>query len=425
MKRKKHWVLFALLLLALIGLSPGDNRNLLSSENNRLSEPVSLPHRQEEREVGNITAAVSLNPELFERLQERTREFMESRHVQIHLINVASSEAYETFRHALALGESADVLLLDNKWVQEFAERGYLLPSEAYFSGTSSGETVEGLLALNEWNGYVWAIPKDMDPYVVVYQPDRLREFGVNSLPTNLAGWERLLSAMKANSTAKGGILGLDTTDPMAVLSLIWRIGGHPQKERDGSEGLTEGENQALRVMDKARSVFYSTPDTLARDNFWTQLSTGQAVLGIYRASELHNRPFSTSLKIEYPGLLNPEHRMYAAGKSFAVAASSSEGETANEWIAAMTSAEMQADWFDISGELPALKSAYSSSFHPGLKEWISAKSQQEPAFFIPSNSAQNTELENFSVSASAFMNGQLPLKAFSDAYAKITQARP
>ncbi|GJM81320.1 hypothetical protein HMSSN139_38160 [Paenibacillus sp. HMSSN-139] len=225
MKRKNHWVLFAILLLALINLSPSEETTLVRPEDRGEAQPVTPPEAQTLQETGHIQVAVQMNESDFHRLEEMNRQFTVSHPVEVDLVNVPVEESYASFqRQLMKLGESPDILLLDNVWIRRFAAEGYLLPTEGYYSGSLSGEVLSASLIPNEWNGYVWGVPLDVDPYVLVYDADKLKLLGLERPPASADDWNALVSAFKKQHS-QPYLLGLDYRDPYAAATLLGKSG--------------------------------------------------------------------------------------------------------------------------------------------------------------------------------------------------------
>lgn len=226
MKRRNYWVLFAILLLALINLSPSKQSTLIRNEEGIIPEPVSLPNPKEVQEPGHFRVAVQMNEGEFLRLQQWNYEYMNQFADQVELVNLPSGESYRDLLQQFELGESPDVLLLDNVWIRKFASSGYLLPAERYYSSPLSGEVLSVTLGQNEWNGYLWGVPFDTDPYVFAYNPALIKELGLDHPPQSADDWEKLLSSFKKQSRIPS-LLAVDISEPYAALSLLWQFGGN------------------------------------------------------------------------------------------------------------------------------------------------------------------------------------------------------
>lgn len=86
--------------------------------------------------------------------------------------------------------------MLDGHSIYDLATRGYLLPVDIYQSVPGS-TPLPMLIPQMQWNGYNWGVPLDIDPYVLVYSPERLAGMGVAEVPGSLEQWNELLVRLK------------------------------------------------------------------------------------------------------------------------------------------------------------------------------------------------------------------------------------
>lgn len=155
-KRRNHWLLFAILLLALINLSPSKNSANISNEDVGNAEMIHPPSPEKVQEEGHLKILVQMDEADFTLLQQMNQSYMNTHPIQVELVNIPPEASYSSTELQLELGESPDVLLLDNVWIRRFAAEGYLLPTENYYFGSLTGEVLSSSLAQNEWNSYVW-----------------------------------------------------------------------------------------------------------------------------------------------------------------------------------------------------------------------------------------------------------------------------
>lgn len=421
MKRKNQWVLFAVLLLALISLSPGEDSTLTLHDRQGGTGFVPQPKQKTEKEAGDIKVAVSMEPGEFERLKETSRQFMEKHQLEVELVNIIEKEAYQTFKESLELGEAPDVLLLDNAWVREFASKGYLLPVESYYSGQAGVDSLSTSLSENSWNGYLWGVPKDYDPYVIVYQPAKLQELGFKQLPQSSNEWAALLAGFEKNNHIADWA-ALNTHDAYADISLIWRMGLNPNGKKDEDFAMHAGIKTAFSQIEKLRKRFYPVAYSGDNDHIWSRLEQGQVLLYVTRASSFDPVKRS-SLKMEFPSSQSGVRMLWLKGRSYSLTSQSQHAKTANAWIQEVTSSEEQAIAYTRERKLPATKNLYRDSRLKGLQEWISAIQLRGKAGYLPVDARLPDYLEHFAKDASAYLNGSGDLKSFMISYERIGQA--
>ncbi|GGA20694.1 ABC transporter substrate-binding protein [Paenibacillus physcomitrellae] len=392
MKRKNHWVLFAILLLALISLSPGEDRAYVQDDETGFLESPPLPNQEVEEAPGHIRVAVQMEPEAFKLLQDRNRIFMEGHHVSVDLVNEYGKNTYDIFQKDLALHDAPDVLLVDNAWVREFAVNGYLLPVDSYFTGTAAGNSLSRLQSFSEWNGYIWAVPKDMDPYVLVYNPDILNGLGFEGLPAAPEDWGKLYKAVQDHKD-KGDkplkLLAADFDDAQSVVTLLHRFGANLSLKAGGKNAvLSEEDQSAIHLLESVRSGLSDLKEGSAAEGL-QQVAKGAAAMALVPYSEFVTHP-GLGLHAETPAGTGAASRMTLFGHSFVVTAETLDTETAGRWITAMTEAAEQKIWYEKAGELPALKSLYDASGEKAISPWLEASGDKDAFWSLPV--AENTQ---------------------------------
>ncbi|RRJ66682.1 extracellular solute-binding protein [Paenibacillus oralis] len=422
MKRKNHWVLFALLLLALINLSPSKETGLVRSEDRGDEPPVSVPQTEVPQETGQIRVAVQMNEADFRQLEQMNRTFMDSHKIQVELTNVASEEAYASFQNLLKLGESPDVLLLDNAWVRQFAADGYLLPTEIYYSGVLSGEVLSVSLIPNEWNGYVWGVPADADPYVYVFSDAVLKDMGMDTPPDSPDAWNDLLASGSEKRRLPQHLLGMDGSDPYASLTLLWQLGGARENVQASPFALNGEMRAALKRLEQLRPLLISSDSPQAgNQDLWSKLQRGELAMILTTASEAAKHP-QAGTTVMFPGKQRDRFTTWIAGRSFAVSSHSQNADAAGEWIEAMTSSDSQSQWFEATGHLPVSRAIYDEAVKYKLPDWISSFAASGAISAVPAGSGLPAGLEEFSGLMKQYLNGKMSAGSFADKLGRIGQ---
>ncbi|AZK46867.1 ABC transporter substrate-binding protein [Paenibacillus lentus] len=408
MKRRNHWVLFAILLLALINLSPSKQSTLIRNEGDTIPESMSLPNPKEVQEPGHFRVAVQMNEGEFLRLQQMNDEYMNQTADQVDLVNIPLGEqSHLTLLQQFELGDSPDVLLLPNDWIRKFASSGYLMPAERYYSSPLTGEVLGALLAQNEWNGYIWGVPFDVDPYVFAYNPDLIQELGFDQPPKSVDDWERLLSAFKKQSQIPN-LLAVDQTEPYAALSLLWQFGGNTATGSPSIFEITEGMQRGIRFLEEIRPYLLRYHvEAQPSPNVWKRMYDGEVVICLVRASDIKNGQHPR-MKIFMPEPGNTGKAMWNYGRSFVVSSKSSNAEAAGNWIMEMTVASKQREWYEITGHMPVLKSLYFDFEKNKIPAWVPASLVGSKSDALPVSSILPEQIEQFSRLSIEFMNGHI-----------------
>ncbi|WP_435924916.1 extracellular solute-binding protein [Paenibacillus sp. DYY-L-2] len=413
MKRKHYGVLFAILLLALINLSPSKTSTLSRPDDRGETEPAAPQYRETEQEPGKLSVAVQLPEDQFAKLEQMNQSVMDEYPLQVELTNLPAETDYTQIRQLLELGDSPDVLLLGNAWVRRFASGGYLLPAESYYPGSLNGEVLGVSLVQNEWNGYIWAVPMDTDPYVWVYHEGRLKEFATG-FPAAAADWDSLIHNFKSQKSSPF-LFALNYNDPYSVMSLTWQLSG--QTEPDSEEALFKlngNERQTVKRIDSLRPYLTDIRGTGGQEEVWNKLYRGEAAFALVKWSEAdrHRHP---NLKIRFPDTNSASGAMWIASRSFAVSARSENAEAAGTWISAITSQLLQREWYDATRQLPVKKTLYFQAARNDLPSSIPASFINEKGTPLPTGAGIPVLMERYAKLSSSFLNGEIGVDAYMD----------
>ncbi|AIQ60238.1 extracellular solute-binding protein [Paenibacillus borealis] len=354
LRRKNYWLLFAVLLLSLTSLSPS-----MELDTDEGAYPPRQPLNQSERppsgEPGDeqsLTIRVSLSSLEFNVLQLISNNYSLSSGVSVQLTNVDTEDGAAQVREELTVGDSPDIVMLDGHSIFDLASRGYLLPVDIYQSVPGS-TPLTMLIPQMQWNGYDWGVPLDIDPYVLVYSPQRLAELGLSAAPSSLEEWNGLLGRLNAEETKERYMLAMDTRNPYGYAAVLQSMGGGVLSMTEAQAAWTEA----------ARGYFYLT--SRFNQEIWDMLQDGKLAVAAVPLSEWKKHGNST-LRVQAPQEQTGKN-IYEAihSRFFALPAQSGSPEAAVKWLAYVTSSSAQLEWLENTDRLPALDELYRS----GLSE--------------------------------------------------------
>ncbi|MCL6457642.1 MAG: extracellular solute-binding protein, partial [Gorillibacterium sp.] len=197
-KRKSLFVLFMVLILSIFLFIP-----LLDTKDSSPTKSVGAedtdilkPGQNSEGEDATIlNISVALTPTEFANLESNSRTFMqEHAGITVVLENILPTDQYDYLKNASQMGEGPDLMLIDNGWVQEFSALGFLAPVSDYFTTDTQSQYIPTILEQVKWNGYLWGIPKDIDPYILVWNKLKAAEKEWTKAPSNkseLTEWNK------------------------------------------------------------------------------------------------------------------------------------------------------------------------------------------------------------------------------------------
>jgi multiple sugar transport system substrate-binding protein len=304
-----------------------------------------------------------------------------SRHpdIAVRVQRVPWSAAHEKLLTAYVGGSMPDVFQLGNTWVAELATLGALEPLDARVA--ASGEVVradffEGVLAANEIDGRLVALPWYVDTRLLFYRTDLLEKAGVTSAPQTWDEWALAMRRVRETAAADGtrpfGIfLPVDEWQTPVILAL--QQGGPLLRDHD-----TRGNFRSTEV----RRAFEFYASLFQRDlaprkaeaqlaNLYREFAAGYFAFFVTGPWNLHE--VASRLPAELagawttapmPGPTGPGVSV-AGGASLAISSASSRKDDAWKLVEYLSSADVQAAFRRVSGDLPSRRSAWDRGSVP------------------------------------------------------------
>jgi maltose-binding protein MalE len=371
-----------------------------------------IPSREQAKDEGKIKVAVQMKQSEFVALQQMNELFMQSHDVEVELINSDMDPTYTKLQSQLELSEAPDVLLINNEWVRHFASQGFLLPTDRYYSSSLNRELLTSALAQNEWNGYTWGVPLDVDPYVLVYNSNALKKLGFTSPPSTERDWDKLIHVFQ-NQDYIPYLLSYDYGDAYAALTLLWQLS--PER----SEGnipfeLTEGVKGIFQQLESLRPVVLDTKEQ-SPDKIWKLCYDEKLLFYLTKASEVSGRNDKV-ISIFYPQQSDKPRSLWQHGRSYVVPTQSANAKKAGEWITTMTSLQDQSRWFHATSHLPVNKSQYMNKLQP----WIPNNIITTKANMLPIYAELPQHMLQYGTLTSEFMRSQMNAKRYISLVSKI-----
>lgn len=357
--RKYVLVLFGTLLLAALLLIPfSRNANPASTgkpdgKTNVQPAPGTLVVDQ----LSDITVSVSLPNMQYQQLQELNRNFMmKYPHIQVELSNEPNKErAYELWTLQSQQREAADIMLLDNGWVRSFAVRGFLKPADSMMTGDTLTDQMTGLLDSLRWNGYLWGVPKDLNPYIIVWNSALLKETGLKEPPSDFASFQAAASKM-IELHPQASIVNWSAGDLQQQLTWLAAFQTKPSNLLKLLP-LSEQQTQQLEWFQQME-VNLSRIDVDAINQLAEEFQNNNLFAAVipWNQYERLNEDLQMKLTIDREQVYYP----WLNGRSYAISSNSDEEEEAMLWIGEMTELMNQQMTYDRFGFLPARSSLYS-----------------------------------------------------------------
>ncbi|MFD1772943.1 extracellular solute-binding protein [Paenibacillus rhizophilus] len=352
LRRKNYWLLFAILLLSLTSLSPSMDLNRLDGPPplNKYQSQVQDYSSRQKGEPVHLRISVSLSDNELRELKKISGNYTLFSGVTIELNNLGEAAGEDALMKELTVGDRSDIVMTDAHHIRGLAQQGYLLPVDVYES-SAGGTPLAPLLPLLQWNGYAWGVPLDIDPYVFVYSPQRMKELEAEALPRSLDQWNRLLEQIRKEP--KKYVLAMDANNAYGLSAFM---------ESAGS-ALFPASRKALDWIVQNRGSLFLT-DGLD-GGIWNMLREGNIAAAIVRLSEWEkNGGGALTAELPWMGDGVGERTLYS--RSFALSAQSRSPEAAADWLTYVTSEKAQHDWLENTGRLPGAEEPYRSGLPGG-----------------------------------------------------------
>jgi multiple sugar transport system substrate-binding protein len=306
-------------------------------------------------------------------VQELVREF-EARNpdVRVRVQQIPWTAAHEKLLTAVVGRATPDVAQLGNTWVPEFAMLRALEPLDPWLARTApvdGDDFFPGIWATNVVGDTLFGIPWYVDTRVLFYRTDLLAEAGYHLPPDTWAGWRDAMVALRkrmpphqypillpTNEWAQPVILGLQAG--ASLLDPAGRRGAFRDPEfREAFRFYVELFRDDLAPT-LANTEVSNVYQEFARGNIAMYI-TGPWNIGEFLRRlppELQDRWATAPL----PGPDGPGVSM-AGGASLVVFRDSPQREAAWRLVAFLSQPAQQVRFHELTGNLPAVRSAWAS----------------------------------------------------------------
>ncbi|WP_162463097.1 sugar ABC transporter substrate-binding protein [Paenibacillus psychroresistens] len=319
-------------------------------------------------ESQTLKVTVSMQPAEFALLQKQSDEYTKNNEdIHVELKNIP--DGYSELKKANQMGDAPDLMLMDNLWVNEFAALGFLRPIDEFFTGEQQSKGIMTLMNQVKWNGYMWAIPKDVDPYILVWNKDIAKENKWQHAPESAEEWIAWNKTLMHPELGKFGIY-INPTDPYAILSVLSSFTDEPSQ----TSYLTSLRDPL--IIKKIESFFVPQEEiynaALLKQNYpafsantdpWILLRLGTIAAMVTTVSEYKEHESSyielAALKTNSLATYETINNGLLKGRSYAISSRSKNEILAINWIKEMTSVGTDLIVWDEAKLLRSIPTAY------------------------------------------------------------------
>jgi ABC-type glycerol-3-phosphate transport system substrate-binding protein len=367
-------ILAGAVLLSVILLIPNldSNKPAATGSSSHDANTGPVTHEQDDEPMESIVVTVSMTSAEFANLEEASQRFMlKYPNIKVLLSNVESKEeAYVAWKQELELGSSSDIMLMDSGWVREFAVMGLLEPVDSVNTASTISDQPAKLLAPLKWNSYLWGLPYDADPAVLVWNKAMLSEQKLSAPPKDWDSFMNLTDHLSAPQEASKPLVYLPSD---FSLTTAWLDGWSNPAQR-GTGALLLSEESASRL--KALAGLTIPSFNLNNRMLGTELEQQRMLASVLPWSDYKALPKSEQDKL----VLDKDklRNIWLGSRSFVVSAASEKTEASFSWIKEMTSVTEQERSYERFGKLPAKNSIYEISGYSGTT------AQYPPSWMLP-----------------------------------------
>lgn len=268
---------------------------------------------------------------------------------------------------AVAAGSTPDLTMVGSSDLASFVAGGGL---EAVPDGlVDDSSFFAGALSSTEVDGAAYAVPWYVETRVLFYRKDLAETAGVTA-PTTWDEFDEFAAALQGAGAEYG--FSSPTGAPytwQTILPLMWQAGA--QLTDDGLTKFTFDTPEALAGLERYQSLFTSG---IASENGPVNLGEVEPKFVSGEVASFLSGPWEIGLLtqaggdefLENVGLApvpaGPDsNTSYIGGSHFSVFKDAANRDGAWKLVRWLADPDVQADWFDISGDLPAVQTAWEA----------------------------------------------------------------
>ncbi|WP_128896024.1 ABC transporter substrate-binding protein [Longirhabdus pacifica] len=365
MNSLSRWILFVILIFCLFFIVYQDEQGQsipVGTFEVDLDDAMNVSTMDE---VKQLSVTLSLSVEEFAALQSITDNFMLANNdIRVELINLEQVDVYEKIKQSLLIQDTSDIVLLENDWIREFASLGVLADANAF--GSLSDLIYSPLYPSIQWNGYTWAVPKNMDPYVLVLNESKSLEYDIPLPIKNADDFVKVYTTLREEEVYKSGLY-VNIQSPYELITFLSLMDSTEGNFNPFIELIGEQQENIINMEYMAvNDVFSSSEDDevplqkIKDGTYMMQFVPLSDYIRYGQGDEnvvMQPVPVFTLLENEIAGFMH--------GTSYSISSSSSNKDEAMEWISYVTSSTSNGDLSNVDFTLPP------TSYTPYVMKWL------------------------------------------------------
>ena len=293
--------------------------------------------------------------------------------IRVRVQQIPWSAAHEKLLTSYVGDATPDIAMLGNTWVPEFVALGALEPLDARVAASrdvNRNDFFPGIWSTNVVDSVTYGIPWYVDTRVLFYRTDILAAAGYERMPVTWTEWRESMRRIKSRMSDNQYPLLIPITEwpPIVILGLQ---AGSPLLRDNGSFGAFS-QPRFLGAFDFYVSLFKErlAPALSGSEisNLYQEFERGNIAMyisGPWQIGEFTNRlPPGMQDKwmtAPLPGVDGPGVSL-AGGATLALFRSSSHKDEAWQLMEYLSRTDVQVKFHDLTGDLPARRSAWQDS---------------------------------------------------------------
>jgi multiple sugar transport system substrate-binding protein len=313
--------------------------------------------------------------------------------VTVNVTAIPWADAHGKYQTAIAGGATPDLAQMGTTWMPDFASAFDAVPQ-----GIDTSDVLPGAKAPTVVKGSTVGVPWYVDTHVVYYRTDMAAKAGYTSPPDTWADFKAMTKAMQTEAGAKWGInlLNPGGTDTFqAALPFVWSNGASLMNG-DGSQ-WTLDTPQMIEAMKYFQSFFtegIANPNAStaigARESAFVDGSTPVLIASPSQIGSL-DKAGGPGFSGKYGLMRFPKQRSatsFVGGSDLVVFRNSPNRDAAWKLVRWLTRADVQAEWYKATGDLPAVQAAWNDASLSGDPKLAVFKAQLGDVKSPPANTA-------------------------------------
>jgi multiple sugar transport system substrate-binding protein len=312
--------------------------------------------------------------------------------IRVQVQAIPWTAAHEKLLTAFVGGATPDVSQLGNTWVPEFQALNALEPLDSLAAASASTPRADyfaGIWDTNVIDGRTYGLPWYVDTRVLFYRPDLMAQAGYPQPPTTWAEWMDAMRKMKARMGPNQHPILLPTNEWPQPVILGMQSGG--TLLRDGGRygdfanpAFRRGFDFYVGLFREGLAPRVSASEISNRYQEFERGNVGMVITGPWEIGEFTRRvtgaPWATA---PLPGPDGPGVSL-AGGASLVLFRGSRQKDAAWKFIQYLSEPATQVRFYELTGDLPARRSAWQSPVLAGNAHAAAFRSQLDRVVPLP-----------------------------------------